>query len=532
HDLQSFGLDNINMTHLIKHLSFGKDYPGIVNPLDGTDVRAPQASMMYQYFVKIVPTIYVKTDGEVLKTNQFSVTRHEKVANGLIGDQGLPGVFILYELSPMMVKLTEKHRSFTHFLTGVCAIIGGVFTVAGLIDSLIYHSARAIQKKIELGLLKILQAKMLQSFAQSPDWFYSEPLLFDDEFCQSLMKDLQSLPTPPQSPPTKTGLDSSKPLSKEDQLSYVSDILLEDHDMQLNWNCDFFHSDAAEKEGVHSQPCSPLEDAGEDCLWQCLSVDRNLEEKLVSTILGSSPLLSDIDTSIFEEIAGSTLDCQNLMDTQEPSEATSDYGSTGGELSTYSSSDSEEEIDVVNCPASPSSLPSLDDQSARQQKQEEEQRALKRHHFEIQLQHNYAAPCPASPPPFSSSNKRTRGSDGSLRFHHSSRSSSSSSSSSSSRYSHHSSRNSTETEDEEERRRTHNVMERQRRNELKNCFMRLRDNVPELLHNDKASKVVILKKARDCIYSLENEEHRLQCKRDKLRAAQEELKARLEQLRR
>ncbi|XP_029006488.1 endoplasmic reticulum-Golgi intermediate compartment protein 3 isoform X2 [Betta splendens] len=151
HDLQSYGLDNINMTHLIKHLSFGKDYPGIVNPLDGTDVTAPQASMMYQYFVKIVPTVYVKTDGEVVKTNQFSVTRHEKVANGLIGDQGLPGVFILYELSPMMVKFTEKHRSFTHFLTGVCAIIGGVFTVAGLIDSLIYHSARVIQKKIELG---------------------------------------------------------------------------------------------------------------------------------------------------------------------------------------------------------------------------------------------------------------------------------------------------------------------------------------------------------------------------------------------
>ena len=30
------------MTHMIKHLSFGKDYPGIVNPLDGTDVTAPQ----------------------------------------------------------------------------------------------------------------------------------------------------------------------------------------------------------------------------------------------------------------------------------------------------------------------------------------------------------------------------------------------------------------------------------------------------------------------------------------------------------
>eukprot|EP00071_Canis_lupus_P056912 XP_851879.3 endoplasmic reticulum-Golgi intermediate compartment protein 3 isoform X1 [Canis lupus familiaris] len=151
HDLQSFGLDNINMTHYIRHLSFGEDYPGIVNPLDRTNVTAPQASMMFQYFVKVVPTVYMKVDGEVLRTNQFSVTRHEKVANGLMGDQGLPGVFVLYELSPMMVKLTEKHRSFTHFLTSVCAIVGGMFTVAGLIDSLIYHSARAIQKKIDLG---------------------------------------------------------------------------------------------------------------------------------------------------------------------------------------------------------------------------------------------------------------------------------------------------------------------------------------------------------------------------------------------
>nr|XP_019963432.1 PREDICTED: transcriptional regulator Myc-2-like [Paralichthys olivaceus]XP_019963433.1 PREDICTED: transcriptional regulator Myc-2-like [Paralichthys olivaceus]XP_019963435.1 PREDICTED: transcriptional regulator Myc-2-like [Paralichthys olivaceus] len=365
---------------------------------------------------------------------------------------------------------------------------------------------------------------MLQSFAQSQDWLYSEPLLFDDEFCQSLMKDLQFLPTPPQSPPMKAGAGSSKPLSKEDQLSYVSDILLEDHDMQHNWNCDFFHSDAAEKEGEPSQPCSPLEESNEDCLWQCLAADKSL--------LGSSPLLSDIDTSIFEEIAGSTLDCQNLMDTQEPSESTSDYGSTGGELSVYSSSDSEEEIDVVTvvrCSSSPSPLPPLADLSTRQQKHEEEKRALQRHHIEIQLQHNYAAPCPASPPPSSSSNKRSRGSESSSRFHHSSRSSSSSSSSS--RYQHHHSpRNSTETEDEEERRRTHNVMERQRRNELKNCFMRLRDNVPELSHNDKASKVVILKKARDCIYNLEDQCHRLQSKRDKLRDKQEELKARLEKL--
>lgn len=39
----------INMTHLIKHLSFGKDYPGIVNPLDDTDVTAPQGQWIHGF---------------------------------------------------------------------------------------------------------------------------------------------------------------------------------------------------------------------------------------------------------------------------------------------------------------------------------------------------------------------------------------------------------------------------------------------------------------------------------------------------
>uniref|UniRef100_UPI00358FB997 endoplasmic reticulum-Golgi intermediate compartment protein 3 isoform X2 n=1 Tax=Myxine glutinosa TaxID=7769 RepID=UPI00358FB997 len=150
-DFNPFGSEKFNLTHYINHLSFGQEYPGIKNPLDGTKAVAHEDSVMFQYFVKVVPTVYIKSDGEVLRTNQFSVTRHEKLVSGFISDQSLPGVFVSYELSPMMVRFTERQRSFTHFLTGVCAIIGGVFTVAGLIDSAIYHSARAIQKKIELG---------------------------------------------------------------------------------------------------------------------------------------------------------------------------------------------------------------------------------------------------------------------------------------------------------------------------------------------------------------------------------------------
>lgn len=151
HDLQPFGSTQFNLTHHIRHLSFGHEYPGIKHPLDNTYVAAEDPGSMYQYFVKIVPTIYRKLNGEVVKTNQFSVTKHKRVIRQVSGEHGLPGVFVLYEFSPMVVQYTESRRSFMHFLTGVCAIVGGIFTVAGLIDSMIYHSSRALQKKIDLG---------------------------------------------------------------------------------------------------------------------------------------------------------------------------------------------------------------------------------------------------------------------------------------------------------------------------------------------------------------------------------------------
>uniref|UniRef100_H3CM62 Myelocytomatosis oncogene homolog n=2 Tax=Tetraodon nigroviridis TaxID=99883 RepID=H3CM62_TETNG len=241
---------------------------------------------------------------------------------------------------------------------------------------------------------------MLQNFSQSQNWLFSEPLLFDDDIYGAMsLTDFQSLQSPPCTPTLKAGAPGTNPLSKEDQLSYVSNILLEDQDMQFNWSCDFFQSEGKEKDEP-SYPCSPQEDGSEECLWECLAVDKSLE-KLVP-----SPAL------------------------------------------------------VRN--------------------KHQHLRGNRRLHAGL-------------PEPEHAGAQRT--------------------------------------EDEEERRRTHNVMERQRRNELKNCFTRLRDIVPELSHNDKASKVVILKKARDFIYGLEDEGHILESKRNKLRAKQQELKARLERLR-
>jgi endoplasmic reticulum-Golgi intermediate compartment protein 3 len=152
HDLQPLSSDSYNLTHTINQLSFGHNYPGLVNPLDGVSKRTDDAyASMFQYFVKVVPTVYQSADGQLIKTNQFSVTEHYRPIDKSGGEHGgaghgLPGVFFMYDLSPIMVHVTEHSKSFGHFLTSVCAIVGGVFTVAGIIDSFVYRGMQRLNK--------------------------------------------------------------------------------------------------------------------------------------------------------------------------------------------------------------------------------------------------------------------------------------------------------------------------------------------------------------------------------------------------
>ncbi|XP_055833910.1 uncharacterized protein LOC129902606 [Solanum dulcamara] len=150
HDLLTFQKDSYNISHKINRLTYGEYFPGVVNPLDGVTWTQETPHGMYQYFIKVVPTVYTDVSGHTIQSNQFSVTEHYKGADfGRF--QSIPGVFFFYDLSPIKVTFTEQHVSFLHFLTNVCAIVGGVFTVSGILDSFVYHGQKAIKKKMELG---------------------------------------------------------------------------------------------------------------------------------------------------------------------------------------------------------------------------------------------------------------------------------------------------------------------------------------------------------------------------------------------
>ena len=45
-----------------------------------------------------------------------------------------------YALSPVQIIVAEQRRAWYHFVTTTCAVVGGVFTVAGILDG-IFHTS-------------------------------------------------------------------------------------------------------------------------------------------------------------------------------------------------------------------------------------------------------------------------------------------------------------------------------------------------------------------------------------------------------
>lgn len=81
--------------------------------------------------------------------------------------------------------------------------------------------------------------------------------------------------------------------------------------------------------------------------------------------------------------------------------------------------------------------------------------------------------------------------------------------------------------DDEQRRASHNVLERKRRNDLKYSFQVLRGQIPELLDNQRAPKVTILRKAADYIKQIREKEEDMQIRLAKEQRRESKLKQRL-----
>ncbi|ETW10243.1 hypothetical protein, variant 1 [Aphanomyces invadans] len=143
-DLTFRSFDN---THKIKTLTFGDEYPNMKNPLNSRNKTLPADQRgAYQYFLKVVSTDYTFLNGDEIKSNQYSVTEHFLQMTPA-GHKGLPSVSFAYDFSPIKFRIEQTQSGLLPFFTSICAIVGGVFTVMGLVDSAMHQlSTKAIKK--------------------------------------------------------------------------------------------------------------------------------------------------------------------------------------------------------------------------------------------------------------------------------------------------------------------------------------------------------------------------------------------------
>lgn len=158
----SFDVSMMNMTHYVSDFSFGRKLswkllkevtrltPQLVAPGDHLPMRvyvSEHENITHEHYLQVVKT-------EVLSSRFSHESVLEKydytVHSNVIQTTSAPTAKFHYELSPMQVLVKESPKSFSHFITNVCAIIGGVFTVAGIIDSMLHGAIRMV-KKVELG---------------------------------------------------------------------------------------------------------------------------------------------------------------------------------------------------------------------------------------------------------------------------------------------------------------------------------------------------------------------------------------------
>eukprot|EP00753_Platysulcus_tardus_P007710 PLAT15433.1.p2 GENE.PLAT15433.1~~PLAT15433.1.p2 ORF type:complete len:327 (-),score=165.06 PLAT15433.1:48-1028(-) len=126
-----------NSSHIIHSMSFGDNLPFEENPLKGKRKSVRSGLAQYNYYLELIPVEYVDKSGRVLKSHRFSVRERNIVVASTARSFPHPGVFFIYDVSYIaMTTVENSHLTLTGFgswLTDIVSVVGGVFTVAGLL---------------------------------------------------------------------------------------------------------------------------------------------------------------------------------------------------------------------------------------------------------------------------------------------------------------------------------------------------------------------------------------------------------------
>lgn len=154
---------NMDMSHFVHSFYFG-NLPSLrrrralvaLHPLGLSDdwadklknavFESPSSGATYEHYMQVVLTSIEPRAGAPARFDAHEYTVQSHVYDA----EDHAAAKFTYRMSPVQIVVTEKPKQLYHFLTAICAVIGGVFTVAGIIDGMV-HTMNKIAKKVELG---------------------------------------------------------------------------------------------------------------------------------------------------------------------------------------------------------------------------------------------------------------------------------------------------------------------------------------------------------------------------------------------
>lgn len=139
-------LKQVRLSHTINHFSFGKVYKNdyILRtfgagdhtrffPYDSLTMTAPSIGVTnFDYFLRVIPVQYFdEASGDFQTSFSFSLTSQQRPVQTVSAQMTLQ-----FEFESITMKYSVEAKSWGRFLTHLCAILGGVFAVLGLGNTL------------------------------------------------------------------------------------------------------------------------------------------------------------------------------------------------------------------------------------------------------------------------------------------------------------------------------------------------------------------------------------------------------------
>ena len=147
----------LNSQHKIKQISFGEFNRNEIWSNFGRNIaklsyllnnikKNDKNAKVHQYYLKIVPTKFLTYSSKEINNYQYT---YNYFAENVLHE--MPALYFRYDLSPITVEYKQYKETFLNFFINICAIIGGVFTITGIIDAIIHKSVMILLRKAEMN---------------------------------------------------------------------------------------------------------------------------------------------------------------------------------------------------------------------------------------------------------------------------------------------------------------------------------------------------------------------------------------------